>query len=254
MKLLVLYKKELGDSLFTVRGGAWLLAAVVVLSAASILFVTNEKFNLLDQKAVILLTCKLAIALGGLVALVQAADAFAGERERHTLESLLLVPISHQSIVWAKLLSALTAWALVYLISLPYLAVMSVGLAVFTASAVSSLLFGGALVTGLVALAIAISCRLDSTKSAASFALLIALVVFGLTFLPPPMVASGPGKLLDAINPAASAFDALMKIVVDERSLASQAPRLLAVLTFAGGALALMAALGRNVRLSGGMA
>lgn len=251
MTLLTLYKKELGESLFSPRGGSWLLAAVIILSAAALLFVTNEKFNLIDQKGIVLLTCKLAIALGGLVTLVQAADALAGERERQTLEALLLAPLSGQTIVWAKLFSALTAWLLLYAMSLPYLAVMSTGLAVFTAAAGSLLLFGSALVAGLAAAAIAISSRLDSGRTAASFALLAALILFGLTFLPPPMLAGGPGKLLDAINPAAGAFHALGKIVVDEQSLVTQWPRLLAVLIFLSGALAVMAALGRNIPLSG---
>ena len=251
MTLLTLYKKELGESLFSPRGGSWLLAAVIILSAAALLFVTNEKFNLIDQKGIVLLTCKLAIVLGGLVALVQAADAFAGERERQTLEALLLAPLSSQTIVWAKLSSALTAWLLLYLMSLPYLAVMSAGLAAFTAAAGSLLLFGSALVAGLAAAAIAISSRLDSGRTAASFALLAAMILFGLTFLPPPMLAGGPGKLLDAINPAAGAFHALGKIVVDEQSFVTQWPRLLAVLIFLSGALVVMTAFGRNIRLSG---
>ena len=251
MTFLALYKKELGESLFSLRGGSWLLAAVTILSTAALLFVTNEKFNLIDQKGVVLLTCKLAILLGGLVALIQAADAFTGERERQTLEALLLAPLSGQTIVWAKLLSALTAWFLLYAMSLPYLAVMSAGLANFPTTAGSLFLFGTALVGGLAAAAVAISSRLDSGKTAASFALLAALILFGLTFLPPPMLAGGPGKLLDVINPVAGAYHALGKIIVDEQQLATQWPRALAVLVFLCAALAVMTLFGRNVPLSG---
>ncbi len=255
MTLVALYKKELGETLFNFRGGSWLLlVAVVILSVVSLLSVTIDKFNLVDQKHIILFVGRLTIILGALITLVQASDAFAGERERRTLEALLLAPVSNQLIVWAKLLSALTVWLLFYVLSLPYIYVMSAGLTIFPAAAASIFVFGTPLVMSLAALAVAISTRLDSSKASVSFALLIALTLFGMSAAPPLLIASDPGKFLDTINPAAGAFHALAKIINDEQSVVTQWQGLLAVGSFLAGAVAIMIAFTRTIPLSGGKA
>jgi len=50
------------------------------------------------------------VAIGSLLALLAAADAISGERERGTLETLLLAPISRRSLVIGKGVAALTLW------------------------------------------------------------------------------------------------------------------------------------------------
>lgn len=49
------------------------------------------------------LTLQVAVAVGALLALLVAADAVSGERERGTLESLLLTPVARGELVLGKL-------------------------------------------------------------------------------------------------------------------------------------------------------
>jgi ABC-2 type transport system permease protein len=56
------------------------------------------------------LTLQVAIAVGGLLALLAAADTISGERERGSLESLLVAPVSTLQLTGGKLLAALSLW------------------------------------------------------------------------------------------------------------------------------------------------
>ena len=55
---------------------------------------TRRELNFLEQRESLSLLLQVAIGVGSLLALLAAADAFSGERERGTLESLLLTPAS----------------------------------------------------------------------------------------------------------------------------------------------------------------
>ena len=46
---------------------------------------------------------QVAVAVGSLLTLVVAADGVSGERERGTLESLLLTPVSRRGLLLGKL-------------------------------------------------------------------------------------------------------------------------------------------------------
>ena len=68
---------------------------------------TNQALNFLEQREAVNLTLQVAVAVGALLALLAAADAISGERERGTLESLLLTPVPRRQLVAGKLLAAL---------------------------------------------------------------------------------------------------------------------------------------------------
>ena len=58
---------------------------------------------------------------GALLALLAAADAISGERERGTLESLLLTPVPRRHLVSGKLLAALSLWFAALIVAVPYI-------------------------------------------------------------------------------------------------------------------------------------
>lgn len=73
MTLVALYKKELGETLFNFRGGSWLLlVAVIILSVVSLLSVTIDKFNLVDQKHIRLRACARRLSAHELDAVAEA--------------------------------------------------------------------------------------------------------------------------------------------------------------------------------------
>ena len=59
--------------------------------------------------------------------MIVGADGISGERERGTLEVLLLTPASRRQLILGKLLASLTPWPAAFLISLPALIVVSQG-------------------------------------------------------------------------------------------------------------------------------
>ena len=74
----------------------------VLLSAMTYLVATNQALNFLEQREAVNLTLQVAVAVGALLSLLAAADAVSGERERGTLESLLLAPSSRRGLVAGK--------------------------------------------------------------------------------------------------------------------------------------------------------
>src|SRR5213080_1486921 len=84
------------------RGLALSLAFSLLLSVLAYLTATNRALNFLEQRESVNLTLQVAIAVGALLALLAAADTVSGERERGTLEALLLTPVSRLQLVAGK--------------------------------------------------------------------------------------------------------------------------------------------------------
>jgi len=66
------------------------------------------------------LLLQVAMPVGSLLTRLAAADAISGERERATLEGLLLTPVARLGIISGKLLGALSLWLAAFVITIPY--------------------------------------------------------------------------------------------------------------------------------------
>ena len=93
----------------------------VLVSAITYVGATSEGINFLEKRETVNLTLQVAIAFGALVALLAAADAISGERERGTLESLLLTPVRRRHLVSGKLLAAVSLWFASLIVAVPYI-------------------------------------------------------------------------------------------------------------------------------------
>src|SRR5262245_27930430 len=100
--------QEASDLWLAGRGLPLALALSVLLSVMTYLGATNQTLNFLERRETVNLTVQVAVAVGALLAMVLAADSVSGERERGTLESLLLAPVSRRSLIAGKLLAALS--------------------------------------------------------------------------------------------------------------------------------------------------
>ena len=89
----VVARQELRDLWLAGRGLPLMLAFTLLLSVVTWLTAANQGLNFLEQHEAVSLTLQVAVAVGALLALLVAADAFSGERERGTLETLLLTPV-----------------------------------------------------------------------------------------------------------------------------------------------------------------
>jgi hypothetical protein len=108
---LVVADRELRDLWLAGRGLPLMFVYALLLSVTSYLVATNQALNFLEQREAASLTLQVAVAVGALLVLLGAADAVSGERERGTLESLLLSPAPRRALVAGKALAALSLWA-----------------------------------------------------------------------------------------------------------------------------------------------
>src|SRR5213594_2066239 len=132
--LAVVFEQELRDLWLGGRGLLLSLAFSVLLSVLAYLVATNTALNFLEQRESVNLTLQVAVAVGALLALLTGADAVSGERERGTLESLLVTPVGRVDVAVAKLLSAFSLWIAAFAITVPYVWFLGRGVGILSTS------------------------------------------------------------------------------------------------------------------------
>jgi ABC-type transport system involved in multi-copper enzyme maturation permease subunit len=247
--LMPLVKKELTEDLVATRGAIFLVIAAAVLSAFSVLLIGNRELSLLDNAQAVYMMSGIIIALASLVAVIRGSDGFAGERERDTLEPLMLTPVTGANLAQAKMIGILSSWIILFGISIPYLwAVGSTGQNLWSAiqylfmtGTLMILIFGGG--------ALALSSKTKSFKSALSIGLTILLlagtpVVFG-----PSLRQSAPGRVMDLVNPFANALNTLDSVIIDSQGLGFQALHLVVMVGYSLMIVVILRSVGRRIQL-----
>lgn len=218
--------KESAELMKSGRGLAWLLALSVALSALSLLLVSNTELSLLDNAQVVYMVMGTVTALGALLAVLLGADAIAGEKERGSLVPLLLAPLSTGDVVFGKIGGQLTAWAVAYLIALPYVwAVGSSGQNLFQAVGYLAL-FGTPVVLGFGFYSLGLSARFGSVRGALATSLITLMLLGSPLILGPGLRQSALGRAFDAVNPYAAALNSYDSAVIDSQPLSMLLGRL----------------------------
>jgi ABC-2 type transport system permease protein len=235
------------------RGLALVFAVSVLLSVVTYLAASNQVLNFIEQREAVNLTLQVAVAVGVLVTLVVSADGISGERERGTLESLLLTPVSRRAIVVGKAVAALSLWFAVFVVSTPYLWVLGRGVSLVATALLVGLVVGTVLAVALAGIGLLISAASGSNRVSLSVSLFLLLALFAPTQLP-SRPSGWFGELLVRVNPVGSALHYIGAVLVNgngwTRDLSYLTSPLLAVV-LAGGALVLAGP--RIVRLSAGV-
>jgi len=219
-------RKESGELLMSGRGLAWLLALSVIMSVLSLLLVSNTELSLLDNAQVVYMVMGTVTALGALLAVVLGSDTVAGERERGSLMPLMLAPVTPSQIVFGKMGGQVAGWAVMYLLSLPYVWAVGSSGQNLAQAVVYLALFGTPVVLGFGFLGIALSARLRNVRSALLTSLITLMLLASPLLLGPSLRQSGIGKLFDAVNPFSAAVNTFDSVVIDSQPLAMQFTRL----------------------------
>jgi ABC-2 type transport system permease protein len=198
---LVVLDQELRDLWVGGRGLYLSLAFSVLLSVITYLVATNTALNFLEQREAVNLTVQVAIAVGALLSLLAAADTVSGERERGTLESLLLAPVSRLEITAGKELAALSLWLAAFAIAVPYIWFLGRGLAVVGDALATGLLVGTLLAIFLASLGVVVSLFTASNRISLSVSLFLLLALFAPTQLPSGAQKGWAGDLFLRANP-----------------------------------------------------
>jgi ABC-2 type transport system permease protein len=165
-------------------------------------------------------TIKNVMAVSLFIGLIIGADSFSGERERATLESLLLTPTSRRQIVTGKFLAAITFWPAAFLIAIPTFKILSQGDEIFG----QGLFWGGSLGTILVLAYVGIGMLVSFWSNSNKTSYFVNLGIYILILVPaqlPGKAQTGiAGQFLQWANPLAATNHFLSKHLVNNISLA----------------------------------
>ncbi len=209
----------------------------VLLGIASYVLATNRELSLLPPKEMVYETVQAAVGVAIFIGLIVGADSLSGERERATLEGLLLTPASRRQILVGKFLAAVSPWPAAFAISVPYLRLLSQGEEVFGPAVLWCAVVGTALTPGFTALGMLVSFWCSSNRTSMFVSLGLYLFFLLPTQLSPHAQAGAVGEMVQWLNPMAAPRVFLAKILVNNRSLGEvwtwlAAPVVFALLVF----------------------
>ena len=249
----LIFTRELTELWLGGKAPVLLLIFSVLLGIMTWVMASNSELSLIPPQEMVYETSKAAIAVGLFISLIIGADSVSGERERMTLEGLLLTPTSRRQIIAGKFLAGISPWPVAMLIAVPYMKVLSQGNEVFGHAVPWAGLVGTILAPAFTAMGMLASFWSSSNKTS----LFTSLGLYVLFLLPsqlPGRAQTGlAGSLLQQANPIAAGNHFLSKILVNNRTLAEWWPFLIAPVVFALFVYALLFYVAPGLRLDGGV-
>jgi ABC-2 type transport system permease protein len=184
-----------GRGLLLIFGFSLLLSLIAYLAA------TTTDLNFLERRESVSLALQVAIGVGSLLALLAAADAVSGERERGTLESVLLTSVPRLELTAGKFLAALSLWLAAFVITIPYVWFLGRGVGVTDEAVFAGFVVGTLLAIFLTSLGLLISVFTTSNRVSLSLALFLLFALFAPTQLPSAAEKGWFGEFLLRANP-----------------------------------------------------
>ena len=216
----VVFLRELQELWVGGRALMLLLAFSLILGVETYVFASNSELSLMPPKEMVYETLKVAISVSLFICLIIGADSLSGERERATLEAVLLTPASRRQIVVGKFLAAITVWPASLAITIPYMYVLAQGDEVFGQSVFWGALLGSILAPAFAAIGMFVSYWCNSNKTSFFVSIGIYLLFLLPVQLPGRAQTGAAGQFLQWVNPIAGEYHFLSKILVNNRTLA----------------------------------
>ena len=221
----IVFRREAKDLWVGGKALYLILIYMILLGIYSYTLAGNAEVKLLPIREMISEMVKQSIALGLFICMIVAADTFSGERERGTLETVLLTSASRRQVVLGKFLAAFSAWPVALLVAIPYWVVLAKGDPVLGQGLRWGIPVGTVLALAMTSLGILVSMWCDSNKTS----MLASLCLFLLVLLPAEL--SRPGIVQSAmearktflyslVNPWAAASSFLGKMLAAQSPLA----------------------------------
>jgi ABC-type transport system involved in multi-copper enzyme maturation permease subunit len=234
----LVFKRELNGLWIGGRALILILIFSLMLGVVTYVMASNSELSLIPPKEMVFELLKIAVAAGAFISLIIGADMISGERERATLEWLLLTPVSRRQITIGKFLAAVSPWPAALVITIPYLFVGAQGDDAFGPAVLWGAALGSLLAIALTSLGMLISTWSNSNKTSYFISMGIYLLILVPTQLPGTAQTGAMGRLLKQISPMESVYHFLEKTIVNNRGRAELdtfilAPAIFALLTFA---------------------
>ena len=231
---MMLYRHEISGSFYSWRGGAWIIAAALIFSLVAYLLLTDKELSLLDQGEMLFTLAEVVLALGIVMSAVIASSTISSEIESGTFESLLLTPIPHRYIAIQKMLSVITLWGILFLVSIPYIITVASGTTLGISAVLYVGLYGTILVSGISMIAVTLSWRLRSSKNSIMTTIMIVLILLAPSlFFGSVLKKTEFGLAVENVDPISHALNSLDSVMVDnEQLLYQQTPHVWPVSVF----------------------
>ncbi|MDH4111630.1 MAG: ABC transporter permease [Actinomycetota bacterium] len=214
----VVFKQEAVELWVGGRAINLLILYSLLLGLMTFLLATNTELNLIPPKEMVFLTLLNTISFGVFIGMIVGADGISGERERGTLEVLLLTPASRRQLILGKLLASLTPWPAAFLISLPALIVVSQGDEVIGQALFLGATIGTALAIAFAGFGLLVSTWSNANKTSMFICLIVWLLLFMLTQLPGEVQKGDFGYFVQRINPMQATSEFMEKVLVNNRT------------------------------------
>jgi ABC-2 type transport system permease protein len=219
----LMFVRELSDLWIGGKALYLILAYSVFLGFQAYSQVKTSETSIIPPREMVFATLQVVFYIGGLIGMIIGADSISGERERGTLEALLLTPISRRQIILGKFLAGLSPWPIALLIAIPFLKMLAQGDAVFGQSLYWGGLVGTLLAIGFTGLGMLVSFWSNSNKASFFVSVGIYLVILLPTTWPGRAVRGFVAKFFQRMNPLEGTNELLEKILVNNRPAAQYA-------------------------------
>ena len=229
----VVARKELAE--LWVGGRAMLLMIMysVLMGIVSFLLATNNEMKLMPPLEMLFMTVQNTISVGLFVGMILGADSISGERERATLEGLLLVPTTRRQIVVGKFVAAISPWPVALLIAAAHLYILAPDPEAFKLSILLGAVLGSLLVIGFTGFGVLLSLWSESNRTSLFVGLFTTILFLIPTQFPYGTSQAGfMGQLVKRINPIESVNQFVEKLLVNNRTFDEMASWLTAPIIF----------------------
>ncbi|NJD58842.1 MAG: hypothetical protein FIA98_05520 [Anaerolineae bacterium] len=214
------FTRELADLWIGGKALNMILIYSLLLGIMVYVYSYNSELSLIPPKEMVYEMLKNAMAVSLFISLVIGADMLSGERERNTLESLLLTPVNRGQVILGKFLAGISPWPAALLIAIPYLIVVSQGDDVIGPAIFWGAITGSALVPAYLGLGILVSFWSSSNKVSYFVSLGLYIMFLVPAQLPGRAQTGAAGQFLQWINPLAAVNHFLSKHLVNYRTVA----------------------------------
>ncbi len=203
-----------------------LILYAMLMSVTAVLRQIESEVSLIPPAEMVFLTVLSTISFGMFLGLIAGADSVSGERDRATLEPLLLTPVGRRQIVFGKFVAALSPWPVALLICVPYAYVLGQGDDSLLPGLAWTAVLGTLLAIAFTGFGMLTSIWSGSNRTSLFVSLLVYLLFVIPTQFPGQAQKGNLGYLVQQLNPmqASSAFTE--KLIVNNRTPVELAPYL----------------------------
>lgn len=216
----LMFLRELADLWIGGKALYLILAYSLFLGFQSYAQVKTSETSFVPPKEMVFAALQAVIYLTGLIGMIIGADSISGERERGTLEALLLTPASRRQILLGKFLAGLSPWPLALLIAIPFFLLLAQGDPVFGQALFLGGIVGSLLAIGFTGLGMLVSFWSNSNRLSFFVSLGLYLVLLLPSSWPGRTVRGAVAKFFQRVNPLEGVNEILEKILINNRSLA----------------------------------